>query len=398
MLAMIVGISFIGYGLMGVTGFYWPLLFLPVSIAAVIGNRMMVVVALAAGACGLSGVLIADDESAVGVVVIVVGFVSATTAWSVMVQEIRDAGIRAATRFDLQSQVTDVILSMREHKQGLAEGLPHLLPLAAAELGADRISAYTCTADDEPIALSGYPPGHDKVVDLAWRPPPGFEKNGYAIETDLTHVWARADNGQMLVLVVHRPPPDLRWRVSINASLGHLAKQLELLLGFTVFFEELELRSKTDTLTGLPNRLDLLDRIAREFRVAKRRQEPLVLCMIDIDLFKAYNDTFGHIEGDRALAALGALFDARTRGSDFMCRYGGEEFCLVMPNTHAPGAVVLVDELRTLAGALNTRRELSFSAGVAQWDGEESVDALLSRADTALYEAKARGRHQTVLA
>jgi diguanylate cyclase (GGDEF)-like protein len=398
MLTMIVGIALIGYGLTGVGGFYWPLLFLPVSIAAVIGNRAMVGVALGAAACALIGTLVADEMTAVSVVVVTVAFVSVTSAWAIMVQEIRDAGIRAATRFDLQSQVTDVILSMREHKQGLEEGLPHILPLAAAELAAERISAYVCGGEEEPRALAGFPAGHDEVVDLAWQPPPGFERNGYEIESDLTHVWARSDTERALVLVAHRPPPDLRWRVSINASLGHLAKQLELLLGFTAFFEELEDLSKTDTLTGLPNRLDLMDRIAREYRVAKRRQEPLVLCMIDIDLFKSYNDTFGHVEGDKALADLGSLFEARTRGSDFMCRYGGEEFCLVMPNTYASGAVVLVDELRTLAGALHTRRELSFSAGVAEWDGEESVDALLRKADAALYQAKAGGRHQTVVA
>jgi diguanylate cyclase (GGDEF)-like protein len=115
--------------------------------------------------------------------------------------------------------------------------------------------------------------------------------------------------------------------------------------------------------------------------------------MFDLDHFKAYNDANGHPAGDRLLAAVAAAWAGCLRATDSLARYGGEEFALVAPGCSAEEAAALVDRLRAAVPG-----EVTCSAGVALWDGSESPDELLARADAALYAAKVAGRDQTCLA
>ena len=120
--------------------------------------------------------------------------------------------------------------------------------------------------------------------------------------------------------------------------------------------------------------------------------------MIDLDDFKAYNDTHGHPAGDDLLQRFAEALRGSVRSTDFVARYGGEEFCVLLSNTSSAGAEALIDQLRHLlrSGALTARP--AFSAGIATWTEGESNHDLLKRADRALYAAKAAGKDRSVVA
>jgi len=153
----------------------------------------------------------------------------------------------------------------------------------------------------------------------------------------------------------------------------------------------------TDELTGLPNRRRLYEALHREAARSRRSRTSLSVAMLDLDNFKAYNDRFGHAAGDHLLRLFSERTVSRLRGQDLIARYGGEEFCLVLPETESAGAAELVDALRRLGAGVDPMGErVTFSAGIATWDGRESLDDLVLRADTNLYAAKATGRDRVV--
>jgi diguanylate cyclase (GGDEF)-like protein len=157
----------------------------------------------------------------------------------------------------------------------------------------------------------------------------------------------------------------------------------------------------TDVLTGLPNRRQLELILENELADLRRYGGECALAMIDVDDFKPYNDTWGHLAGDAALRELAELLRARMRASDVLARYGGEEFGLVMKRTARDEALRTVDRLRSAVEAYvfhpGTGRDapLTISAGVAAApeDGWEYA-TLVQRADEALYEAKRLGRNR----
>jgi diguanylate cyclase (GGDEF)-like protein len=115
--------------------------------------------------------------------------------------------------------------------------------------------------------------------------------------------------------------------------------------------------------------------------------------MIDLDHFKRYNDRRGHAAGDALLRAAAQLWRGQMRPSDLLARYGGEEFTLVLPSCRSEQALALLERLRS-----GMPDQQTFSAGVATWDGFESSDEMVARADRALLQAKRSGRNRTVLA
>jgi diguanylate cyclase (GGDEF)-like protein/PAS domain S-box-containing protein len=167
------------------------------------------------------------------------------------------------------------------------------------------------------------------------------------------------------------------------SELKQIEAEREALLG------EVQDLARRDALTGLPNRRALSEMLPREMARARRSGSPLCVAIVDIDHFKVYNDTYGHLAGDEVLRELAIAWDTALRGEDTIVRFGGEEFLVVLPDTDAEAAAEVVERLREA-----TPREQSCSAGLAAWDAVESVDDLLSRADKALYMAKAGGRDQ----
>ncbi len=157
----------------------------------------------------------------------------------------------------------------------------------------------------------------------------------------------------------------------------------------------LRVAAVTDELTGLQNRRGFENRLSEEFSRASREQTPLSMMVLDIDHFKSFNDTFGHHAGDQALQMMGELLQEAVRDYDIAARYGGEEFVVILPNTGAPGAVVLAERIRRIAQkAVWPRRQVTLSIGTSTLGPAiNNGNELFKAADKALYEAKAAGRN-----
>jgi diguanylate cyclase (GGDEF)-like protein len=168
-----------------------------------------------------------------------------------------------------------------------------------------------------------------------------------------------------------------------------------------VLQSQLTEQASRDPLTGLFNRRYLDATIEREVARCKREGQPLSVILIDIDHFKSINDTYGHQAGDQVLRTLAQLFQARA--TDVACRYGGEEFLLLLPNMPLEVARERAEQLRALfAGATivfgEFRIRVTLSAGVAAYPGQGiSPEELIRSADTALYRAKAEGRDRVLV-
>jgi two-component system chemotaxis response regulator CheY len=158
--------------------------------------------------------------------------------------------------------------------------------------------------------------------------------------------------------------------------------------------------ARCDSLTGLLNRRTFFPILEAEWSRAARYGRPLSCVMMDADHFKRINDTFGHLEGDRVLTLLARTMQSQCRGPDHLCRYGGEEFCILLPETDEAGALAWASRCgRAIAAAPFSCGDrpvsLTVSFGVAQRTPEvETVLQLLDRADQALLTAKERGRNQ----
>jgi diguanylate cyclase (GGDEF)-like protein len=165
--------------------------------------------------------------------------------------------------------------------------------------------------------------------------------------------------------------------------------------------EVIERLARTDPLTRLVNRRGLEEAIAHERDRAERTGEPLSVVALDLDHFKRVNDTWGHAVGDRLLSAVGEALRAGVRPYDVAARVGGEEFLLVLPATHRERAADVAERLRARVAQLAVEgfpERVTSSAGVAEHARGETTDALLARADAALYEAKRLGRNRVVVA
>lgn len=162
----------------------------------------------------------------------------------------------------------------------------------------------------------------------------------------------------------------------------------------------LSLDVNQDFLTGIPNRRSLDHRLAEELGRTHRHGRPLSLLLLDIDHFKQVNDQYGHVAGDRLLRAVAALLDENRRTEDFLGRYGGEEFAVILPETELEQAMVVAEKLRRcIANAkLNYDGQvirMTVTIGVAQAAPDGAGPAqLISRADKALYRGKEDGRNR----
>jgi len=158
---------------------------------------------------------------------------------------------------------------------------------------------------------------------------------------------------------------------------------------------EFEQLSVTDVLTGLLNRRYLEERLAEEIKRSNRYGYPMSFMMIDVDHFKSYNDTFGHAEGDRALKMVAQVMRETLRSADVAARYGGEEFSILLPQTTTAEAETIADRLREkIAETDFPNRQVTISVGIAGCCLElNSTHEMIVAADSALYEAKRRGRN-----
>lgn len=189
-------------------------------------------------------------------------------------------------------------------------------------------------------------------------------------------------------------------------TLAHqISEQISLALSNLRLQSKLKNQSIRDPLTGLFNRRYLEETMQRELSRSKRKKEPLSILVLDIDHFKKYNDTMGHDAGDALLVHFTALLQQNTRKEDIVCRYGGEEFVVVLPSTAQETAWHLAEKFRLLVKEMQVTFNktkidgITVSIGVATFPehGGTSAD-LISKADTALYFAKNNGRDQVAIA
>lgn len=158
-----------------------------------------------------------------------------------------------------------------------------------------------------------------------------------------------------------------------------------------------------DMLTGLANRRRAEERLAAELARARRLHTPLSVLLLDLDHFKLINDRWGHAAGDQVLVATADALQGSLRGADLATRYGGEEFLAILPDTGPEAALEVAERIRTEIEGLevpangDTLRATT-SIGIASLVGEETADALVARADAALYQAKQAGRNRCVAA
>jgi diguanylate cyclase (GGDEF)-like protein len=179
--------------------------------------------------------------------------------------------------------------------------------------------------------------------------------------------------------------------------LAQFAAHGALALRAAALQAEVERIARTDALTGLANRRAFGEALARELAVAARGGATCALIVLDIDHFKAVNDTYGHPAGDRVLAAVGRVLALGAREIDVPARYGGEEFAVILPGCDGSDALDVAERLRAAVAAEPGPVQVTISAGVAVFpaDGAEA-DSLVAAADSALYRAKRQGRNRTV--
>ncbi len=164
--------------------------------------------------------------------------------------------------------------------------------------------------------------------------------------------------------------------------------------------QRLERMARTDPLTGLPNRWELIERLEHQLHESQRYATEWCLMLIDVDNFKVLNDSHGHVIGDRTLEAFGSSIRAHTRDSDFAARYGGDEFCVIVPHADIFHTVQLAEKLRETLAELNlcdstgARVTVTCSIGIVQWAATmDTAEKVIDAADSQLYLAKDAGRN-----
>lgn len=171
-----------------------------------------------------------------------------------------------------------------------------------------------------------------------------------------------------------------------------------ILLVYKIVHKRLEVDAITDTLTKLYNRSYFDKTLSKQRRLSSRYLSTFSLLLIDVDFFKNVNDDFGHQKGDTILIMLAQLLLKNSREHDYIFRYGGEEFALILPHTEQANAEIMAEKYRKLVSEndFGLNRELTVSIGVSQFAKDESIESLIRRVDSALYQAKSQGRNKVV--
>jgi diguanylate cyclase (GGDEF)-like protein len=194
------------------------------------------------------------------------------------------------------------------------------------------------------------------------------------------------------------------FRASQQSLASTVAGQIGLALANLRLRETLRDQSIRDPLTGLYNRRFMQESLDRELQRAKRKKRPLAIIFLDLDHFKRFNDVFGHDAGDMVLRSLADVFRQHFRADDVICRYGGEEFAVILPESSAKDAGERANELRAVVKKVSLRHKgkildrVTLSIGVSAFPENGSApEDLLKVADDCLYQAKAKGRDRVAV-
>jgi len=218
---------------------------------------------------------------------------------------------------------------------------------------------------------------------------------------------ARSETMGMLHMRVTIPPDPSTAESTLRAKeqlLESMGEHMALAIANLSLREQLHTLSTRDPLTGVFNRRFMEETLLREVSQARRAKRPLGVIMLDIDHFKRFNDTFGHEVGDLLLKEVGKLLARETRGGDVVCRFGGEEFVLLLPGASLLDSGKKAEALRRSIEGLSIQHgdrllSVTVSLGVTVWpDGGDDGETLLRSADQALYDAKESGRNLVAIA
>ncbi|WP_237885815.1 GGDEF domain-containing protein [Pseudomonas sp. PGPR40] len=222
---------------------------------------------------------------------------------------------------------------------------------------------------------------------------------------DLKHVLENHLEGLLGTMDQHQKQRDEREQ-EVAARLQSLAERVahmeEEALGYREHLEEQRQKALIDPLTGLPNRAAWGERLEHEIGQWQQQGNTLLLAMLDLDHFKRINDNYGHLAGDKVLKIIANVLRKRLRGTDFIARFGGEEFVLLMPATLPMVGAKLLETLRASIEACpfhfkGKRVTITISMGLSAFRPGEHSDLVLKRADQALYRAKNTGRNRVEL-
>jgi diguanylate cyclase (GGDEF)-like protein len=205
------------------------------------------------------------------------------------------------------------------------------------------------------------------------------------------------------LIVVHRCSKGVSWNEQEKTLFSTVAGHVAVAISNARQFSAMQTLAITDKLTNLYNRRFFEERMQMELTNARQQKYPLCLAMLDIDHFKRINDTFGHAEGDKVLCKLGFVLSTNLRKGTVVARFGGEEFVVILPNTHIDGAHQIMDGIRKLVSETFTTddgKPITISIGVQEAVVAGSMDLVslqketIEKADTHLYQAKRTGRNQ----
>jgi diguanylate cyclase (GGDEF)-like protein len=356
-------------------------------VVSLLGNRTMVRRALLVLAAAL-GVETGLQLPATEAVWSTALFTAVALVLAAMIDEVVHGSVHAMERNRELAELATETSVLQDWPRDLAR----LGPRLAKAMDVRRYAVVARLGSGDPLERVYSWPEDDwpSWAELGTLPQESLERMRPLESPSLAVAPARAGTAAVVVVTpatsVFASPVDTNLLSSVAALLSAVVTRSRLISGLVEV-------ARTDELTGLANRRRLYEALAHEMARARRSRRPLTVAMIDLDHFKQYNDTFGHSAGDELLQRFAFRTTARVRAQDLVARYGGEEFCLVLPETDPDGARTLVEGLRTGGIGIDRQgRRVTFSAGLATWNGTESVDELVYRADASLYRAKAEGR------
>ena len=209
--------------------------------------------------------------------------------------------------------------------------------------------------------------------------------------------------GEIMGCIVAHSTIDKLSEEEIN-YISELTKQASITIERANTYSEILQNATLDALTGLNNRRQFEIRLKEQYAIANRQNTPLCAIMLDIDYFKKFNDTYGHAVGDAVLRTTADVIKKQLREYDIPSRYGGEEFCILLPQTNTDEAKVVAERLRSAVENTGVTVEktkepikLTISVGLAQLDIKDMPEDLYMKADSALYKAKEDGRNRVVV-
>jgi len=379
-------------------GLYKPVLVVGVVFVCIIGDRWAraAIVTYATAVVAWTSAVEHLRGRDLATVIIIYGATFTIVAW-ITARAVRSFVRIAGSQQGMQA-LTTALNDAETVEDAFRVGLAHVDDI----LGTDRVVVYAREADtgafdvvaswpdempvlDHPRSeqLEAARAANAPVVDaVSCSVPVGYSEQGELLMTVWqigTASWKRSRSG-----------------LSVPESANFLQSSFLKVTSRIAFVAGLRLEGRTDSLTGLANRRSLEERIEHEMARSVRSGTPLSLAMVDLDRFKIYNDHHGHVAGDTVLRSIAALMVSNLRASDVASRYGGEEFCLLFPETDLAGAVTVLESLRAARQHVGAPSEVTFSAGATVWDGFEDMASLVDRADRALYRAKELGRDRVV--